>query len=131
MLSRQDNENNYIMFSDDLYRWETKTLLNEPELSWEFTQLGNCGSPITDAGWLVMTHGVGAMRQYAISAMLLDRDAAKDHRATAAKPLIAPDESEREGYVPNVVRCGSIVFGEQLIVPYAQSDYQAVSRRSI
>ena len=124
MLSRQDNENNYIMFSDDLYRWETKALLNEPELSWEFTQLGNCGSPIeTDAGWLVITHGVGAMRQYAISAMLLDRDAPQKIIGRLPQPLIAPDESEREGYVPNVVySCGSIVFGEQLIVPYAQSD---------
>ncbi|MCB9068091.1 MAG: glycosidase [Calditrichae bacterium] len=124
MLSRQDNENNYIMFSDDLYCWETKALLNEPELSWEFTQLGNCGSPIeTDAGWLVITHGVGAMRQYAISAMLLDRDAPQKIIGRLPQPLIAPDESEREGYVPNVVySCGSIVFGEQLIVPYAQSD---------
>jgi predicted GH43/DUF377 family glycosyl hydrolase len=125
MLSRQDKENIYIMFSDHLHFWHTAQLLLEPKYPWEFIQLGNCGSPIeTEAGWLVLSHGVGAMRKYCIGAFLLDRDDPTRVIGRLREPLITPNENEREGYVPNVVySCGSLVHGRQLIIPYAMSDY--------
>ena len=125
MLSRQDNENNYIMLSNDLCNWDSKQLLQRPEYPWEFIQLGNCGSPIeTDAGWLVITHGVGAMRKYSIGALLLDKDNPAKVIGTLKEPLISPNDKEREGYVPNVVySCGGIVYNNHLILPYAKSDY--------
>jgi predicted GH43/DUF377 family glycosyl hydrolase len=125
MLSRQDYEKIYIMFSDHLHFWQTAEVLLEPRFSWEFIQLGNCGSPIeTEAGWLVISHGVGAMRKYCIGAFLLDRDDPRRVIGRLREPLITPDENEREGYVPNVVySCGSLVHQGQLIIPYAMSDY--------
>ncbi len=124
MLGRQDNENNYIMFSDDLYRWETRQLLSVPAFSWGLIQLGNCGSPIqTAAGWLVIGHAVGPMRQYVLTATLLDLQRPEKVLAELPEPLLLPTEAEREGYVPNVVySCGSIVLGDDLLIPYAQSD---------
>jgi len=125
MLARQDNENIYIMFSDDLYFWRTATLIVKPTFAWEFVQLGNCGSPIeTERGWLVLSHGVGAMRKYSIGAFLLDRDDPTKVLGRLREPLITPTEDEREGYVPNVVySCGALVHGSELIVPYAVSDF--------
>ena len=125
MLGRQDQESLYLMFSDDLHFWNTAQPLLQPAFPWEFIQLGNCGSPIeTEAGWLVLSHGVGAMRKYCIGAFLLDRDDPAKVIGRLREPLIKPDENEREGYVPNVVySCGSLVFGRQLIVPYAMSDF--------
>jgi predicted GH43/DUF377 family glycosyl hydrolase len=125
MLSRQDNENMYIMFSDMLHFWYTKNLLMRPTYPWECVQVGNCGSPIeTDAGWLVLTHGVGAMRKYAIGAILLDLHDPARVIGRLREPLLSPDDNEREGYVPNVVySCGAAIHGGQLIVPYAMSDY--------
>jgi predicted GH43/DUF377 family glycosyl hydrolase len=125
MLSRQDYENLYIMFSDHLHFWHTTQLLLKPAFSWEFIQLGNCGSPIeTDAGWLVLSHGVGPMRKYCIGAFLLDRDDPTKVIGRLREPLIKPNEDEREGYVPNVVySCGSLLHGRQLVIPYAMSDY--------
>ena len=125
MLGRQDQENLYLMFSDDLHFWNSAQPLLRPMFPWEFIQLGNCGSPIeTEAGWLVLSHGVGAMRKYCIGAFLLDRDNPAKVIGRLREPLITPDENEREGYVPNVVySCGSLVFGGQLIIPYAMSDY--------
>ena len=125
MLSRQDYENIYIMFSDHLHFWHTTQLLLKPAFSWEFIQLGNCGSPIeTDAGWLVLSHGVGPMRKYCIGAFLLDRDDPTKVIGRLREPLIKPNEDEREGYVPNVVySCGSLLHGRQLVIPYAMSDY--------
>jgi predicted GH43/DUF377 family glycosyl hydrolase len=124
MLSRQDAENLYLMYSDDLHFWHTKVPLLKPTFSWEFLQIGNCGSPIeTEAGWLVITHGVGPMRKYSIGAVLLDRDDPSRVLGRLARPLLSPDESEREGYVPNVVySCGSLIHGGLLILPYAMSD---------
>jgi predicted GH43/DUF377 family glycosyl hydrolase len=124
MLSRQDNENNYIIFSDDLYHWETSTIIEKPHFPWEFIQLGNCGSPIeTKAGWLVLSHGVGAMRKYTIGAFLLDLDDPARLIGRTAEPILTPDATEREGYVPNVVySCGSLLHNDQLIIPYAMSD---------
>ncbi|MDA3853604.1 MAG: glycoside hydrolase family 130 protein, partial [Bacteroidales bacterium] len=124
MLSRQDGENNYIMFSDNLYYWDDMQLLQEPEQPWEFIQIGNCGSPIEiDEGWLVLTHGVGPMRKYCIGAILLDKDNPEKVIARLEEPLLTPNEGEREGYVPNVVySCGSLIHHDMLIIPYAMSD---------
>jgi predicted GH43/DUF377 family glycosyl hydrolase len=125
MVSRQDGENMYLMYSDMLHFWYTKLPLAKPTYPWEFVQLGNCGSPIeTDEGWLLLTHGVGPVRKYSIGAMLLDRDDPSKVIARLAEPLLAPDENERAGYVPNVVySCGGLVHGGRLIIPYAMSDY--------
>ena len=127
MLSRQDYENIYVMFSDDPHVWNTTQLILRPTFSWEFVQIGNCGSPIeTDAGWLVLNHGVGPMRQYCIGAFLLDRDDPTKVLGRLREPLIKPNAHEREGYVPNVVySCGSLLHGRRLIIPYAMSDYAA------
>ncbi len=117
MLGRQDNENLFLMFSDDLYRWDAAEILLEPAYPWEIVQIGNCGSPIeTEAGWLVLTHGVGPMRQYAIGACLLDLHNPGRVIGRLHEPLLSPDASEREGYVPNVVySCGGLVHGRELI----------------
>jgi len=125
MLSRQDYENIYLMFSDHPHFWHATQLLLKPKFPWEFIQLGNCGSPIeTEAGWLVLSHGVGAMRKYCIGAFLLDRDDPTKVIGRLCEPLIKPNENEREGYVPNVVySCGSLVHGRRLVIPYAMSDY--------
>jgi predicted GH43/DUF377 family glycosyl hydrolase len=125
MLGRQDAENIYVMFSDHLHFWHTMQLVLEPSFPWEFIQLGNCGSPIeTEAGWLVISHGVGPMRKYCIGAFLLDRDDPTKVIGRLREPLIKPNKNEREGYVPNVVySCGSLLHGRQLIIPYGTSDY--------
>jgi predicted GH43/DUF377 family glycosyl hydrolase len=124
MLSRLDGENNYIMFSDHLHFWNNSVMFQEPLFPWEFIQIGNCGSPVeTSDGWLVLTHGVGPMRQYSISAILLDLDDPTKIIARLEKPLLVPNEKEREGYVPNVVySCGSLIHNNMLIIPYAMSD---------
>jgi len=124
MLSRQDAENLYLMYSDELHFWHTKVPLLKPTFSWEFVQIGNCGSPIeTEAGWLVISHGVGPMRKYSIGAFLLDLEDPTRVIGRLARPLLSPDETEREGYVPNVVySCGSLVHAGLLILPYAMSD---------
>jgi len=124
MLSRQDGENNHIMYSDSLYFWQESTIIQEPKLPWEFVQIGNCGSPVeTDEGWLVLTHGVGPMRQYCIGAILLDLENPEKIIGRLDEPLITPREGEREGYVPNVVyTCGSLIHNDRLIIPYAMSD---------
>jgi predicted GH43/DUF377 family glycosyl hydrolase len=113
------------MFSDHLHFWHTTQVLLKPAAPWEFIQIGNCGSPIeTEAGWLVLSHGVGPMRKYCIGAFLLDRNDPTRVLGRTREPLIQPDEQEREGYVPNVVySCGSLVHQGQLIIPYAMSDY--------
>ncbi len=124
MLSRQDGENNYIMFSDNLHFWEEAQIIQEPAYPWEFIQIGNCGSPIeTSEGWLVLTHGVGPVRQYSIGAILLDLKNPKKIINRLQEPLISPKKAEREGYVPNVVySCGSLIHNNILIIPYAMSD---------
>jgi predicted GH43/DUF377 family glycosyl hydrolase len=124
MLSRQDGENNHIMFSDDLHFWQESKIIQQPELPWEFIQIGNCGSPLeTSEGWLVLTHGVGPMRQYSIGAMLLDLENPEKMIARLEEPLLTPQEEEREGYVPNVVySCGALIHNNKLVIPYAMSD---------
>lgn len=125
MLSRQDNENNFIMFSDDIFKWESKQLLMEPEYPWEFFQIGNCGSPIeTEKGWLCLSHGVGAARKYSVGVFLLDKDDPTKLIGRLKEPLLESNENEREGYVPNVVyTCGGVINNKDLVFPYAMSDY--------
>jgi predicted GH43/DUF377 family glycosyl hydrolase len=124
MISRVDGENLYIMTSDNLHFWNDGERLQEPVEPWEFIQIGNCGSPIeTPEGWLLITHGVGPMRQYFIGAMLLDLDRPSRVIGKLRDPLLVPNREEREGYVPNVVySCGSLIHNDELIVPYAMSD---------
>jgi predicted GH43/DUF377 family glycosyl hydrolase len=125
MLSRQDNENIYLMYSDNIHFWYETQLVLKPTFPWEFVQLGNCGSPMeTEAGWLVISHGVGPMRKYCIGAFLLDRDDPTKVIGRLREPLLKPMETEREGYVPNVVySCGALIHRRELILPYAMSDY--------
>jgi predicted GH43/DUF377 family glycosyl hydrolase len=124
MISRQDNENLYLIMSDDLYTWNGGVMLLQPEFAWEFVQIGNCGSPIElDEGWLMLTHGVGAVRRYAIGAALLDKKDPSRVLARAREPLVHPEPSEREGYVPNVVyTCGAIRHRGLIVLPYAVCD---------
>ena len=124
MLSRQDDENLFVMFSDNPHYWSDPHLILRPAEAWESVKLGNCGSPIeTDAGWLVLTHGVGPMRKYCIGAVLLDLDDPTRVIGRLREPLLCPVGMEREGYVPNVVySCGSLIHGGQLVLPYAMSD---------
>ena len=124
MLSRKDRENLPLATSHDVHHWNDVTELYRPHEAWELLQIGNCGSPIeTDAGWLVLTHGVGPMRRYAIGAILLDLDDPSRMIGRLSAPLIEPEEAERDGYVPNVVyTCGAILHDEQLIVPFGFAD---------
>ena len=124
MIGRQGGENITIMYSDDLFMWENYKVIMKPEDSWGYVQLGNCGSPIrTNEGWLVITHAVGPLRKYVIGAILLDLEEPSRIIKKLNKPLLSPNEEEREGYVPNVVySCGSIAHEGNLILPYAMSD---------
>jgi hypothetical protein len=125
MLARLDNENIYLMYSEQLQFWRKAQIILRPTYPWEFYQIGNCGSPLeTDAGWLVITHGVGAMRRYAIGAALLDRDDPARVLGRTDEPFLVPMENEREGYVPNVVySCGALIHRGKLVLPYAMADY--------
>ncbi|MEH2493538.1 putative GH43/DUF377 family glycosyl hydrolase [Bradyrhizobium sp. AZCC 1678] len=124
MIARQDNENLYLIYSDDLYRWEGGQPILKPQFPWEFVQIGNCGSPVElEEGWLMLTHGVGPVRKYSIGAALLDKRDPTRVLARSSEPLLRPEPSEREGYVPNVVyTCGAMAHNDQLILPYAVSD---------
>ncbi len=124
MIARQDNENLYLIYSDDLYTWEGGRSILQPEYPWEFVQIGNCGSPIElDDCWLLLIHGVGPVRKYSIGAVLLDKNDPSKVLARSREPLVRPEPSEREGYVPNVVyTCGAMRHRDQIILPYAVSD---------
>ena len=125
MLSRQDNENIYLMFSDNVHFWYERKVLLKPMFPWELVQLGNCGSPIeTEAGWLVLSHGVGPLRTYCIGAFLLDHDNPGKVIGRLREPLLKPDQKERKGYVPNVVyTCGALLHNRELIIPYGMADH--------
>jgi predicted GH43/DUF377 family glycosyl hydrolase len=123
-LARSDNENNYVMFSDHLRTWDSSERLQVPTYPWELIQIGNSGAPLeTDAGWLVITHGVGPVRTYALGAILLDLDDPTKVIGHLDRPLLAAAEDEREGYVPNVVySCGQLRHGNTLLIAYGASD---------
>jgi predicted GH43/DUF377 family glycosyl hydrolase len=125
MLCRIDGVNNYIAFSDNISVWRQAVMIQSPKYPWEFVQIGNCGSPLeTEAGWLVLTHGVGPMREYVLGASLFELDNPQNEIGRLAQPLLIPNRKEREGYVPNVVySCGALIHNESLIIPYAVSDY--------
>lgn len=125
MLSRNDGINNYIMFSDEITLWQNAHQIQQPQYPWEFIQIGNAGSPLeTEHGWLVVTHGVGPMRTYSLGATLLDLDNPEKIISQLKTPLLTASEKERDGYVPNVVySCGAIIHNNELIIPYAMSDY--------
>ncbi|MFK5856955.1 MAG: glycoside hydrolase family 130 protein [Bacteroidota bacterium] len=129
MISRNDSENMYIMYSDDINYWVEPKLLREPKFEWEFIQIGNSGSPLkTEKGWLLLTHGVGPVRLYSIGAILLDLNNPSKVIGEIREPILIPEEEERNGYVPNVVySCGAIIHNGWLVMPYAASD----SRSSI
>ena len=124
MIARQDNENLYLIYSDDLFTWDGGVVILRPQFPWEFVQIGTCGSPIElDDGWLLLTHGVGPVRKYSIGAVLLDKQDPSKVLARSREPLVRPEPSEREGYVPNVVyTCGAIRHNDHIILPYAVSD---------
>ena len=124
MIGRQDNENLYLIYSDDLYTWEGGQSILQPKYPWEFVQIGNCGSPIElDDCWLLLIHGVGPVRKYSIGAVLLDKKDPSKVLARSREPLVYPEPTEREGYVPNVVyTCGAMRHRDQIILPYAVSD---------
>jgi predicted GH43/DUF377 family glycosyl hydrolase len=124
MIARQDNENLYLLYSDDLHQWDGGTLLLRPQFPWEFVQIGNCGAPIElDEGWLLLTHGVGPVRKYSIGAVLLDKADPSRVLGRTPHPLVRPEPAEREGYVPNVVyTCGALRHGARIVLPYAVSD---------
>ncbi|HUH46278.1 MAG TPA: hypothetical protein VLZ54_03925, partial [Arenibacter sp.] len=127
VLARVDGVNNYLMYSDRNTLWNNPIKIQEPKYPWEFTQIGNCGAPLwTEQGWLVITHGVGAMRRYCIGASLFDLEDPTKEIGRLTQPLLSPLEEEREGYVPNVVySCGSMINNGSLILPYAVSDYSS------
>ena len=124
MIGRQDGKNLYLLRSDRLDNWDDGTLLVEPRYPWEFIQIGNCGAPVElDEGWLVLTHGVGAMRKYSIGAMLLDKEDPSKVIGRTAVPILSAADEDREGYVPNVVyTCGAILVGSDLFMPYGVAD---------
>jgi predicted GH43/DUF377 family glycosyl hydrolase len=125
LLCRIDGINNYISFSSNINIWREAKLLQKPKFAWELVQVGNCGSPIeTEQGWLVITHGVGPMREYVLGASLYDLNEPEKEIGRLNTPLLVSNNEEREGYVPNVVySCGSIIHNQNLIIPYAMSDY--------
>jgi predicted GH43/DUF377 family glycosyl hydrolase len=125
MLARHDNESIYLSYSDNIHFWNESKLLFKPKYVWELIQIGNCGSPIeTEAGWLVLSHGVGPMRKYCIGAFLLDLNDPTRVIGRLKEPLMEPNETERKGYVPNVVyTCGAIVHNDILFIPYGLADH--------
>jgi predicted GH43/DUF377 family glycosyl hydrolase len=124
MVARLDGENLFLMKSDEVRRWEDPKLLQKPKYYWELVQIGNCGSPMeTEEGWLLLTHGVGPMRQYCIGAMLLDLEDPAKIIGQTQEPLLVPTADESSGYVPNVVySCGGMIHNDLLVIPYAMSD---------
>jgi len=119
-----DGVNNYLMYSDNISLWNEAVKIQTPTYPWELVKVGNAGSPLeTEHGWLVVTHGIGPVREYSLGAMLLDLDDPSKVVASLREPLLRPNGSERDGYVPNVVySCGSIIHNGILIIPYALSD---------
>ena len=124
MIARQDNENIYLIYSEDLYSWSGGIAILKPEYPWEFVQIGSCGSPIElDDCWLLLTHGVGPVRKYSIGAVILDKNDPSKVLGRSREPLVYPEPTEREGYVPNVVyTCGAIRHGNLIVLPYAIAD---------
>jgi predicted GH43/DUF377 family glycosyl hydrolase len=124
MCSRIDGRNIFLMYSDSIHFWETADIILRPKYPWEFRLIGNCGSPMeTPEGWLLITHGVGPMREYCIGAVLLDKENPGQVRGRLAEPLLVATDATRSGYVPNVVySCGSMLFKDHVFMPYGIAD---------
>jgi len=124
MIGRQDGENIFLIESDRLTHWDEGVKLITPKFPWELVQMGNCGPPIElDEGWLMLTHGVGAMRKYSIGAALLDKDDPSKVIGRTSEPILTAASEDREGYVPNVVySCGALRHGESIFIPYGVAD---------
>jgi predicted GH43/DUF377 family glycosyl hydrolase len=124
MIGRQDGENLFLLKSDTLTDWDDGEKILEPTYPWELVQIGNCGPPIElDEGWLLLTHGVGAMRKYSIGAVLLDKDDPSKVLGRTTQPILAAKDQDREGYVPNVVySCGALRHGDTIFMPYGIAD---------
>ncbi|WP_380872738.1 glycosidase [Sphingomonas sp. DBB INV C78] len=124
MIGRQDGENLFLIKSDRIDHWDEGEILLTPHYPWEMVQIGNCGAPIElDEGWLLLTHGVGAMRKYSIGAVLLDKDDPSKIIGRTVQPLLSAADEDREGYVPNVVyTCGALLHGDLLFLPYGVAD---------
>ena len=124
MIGRQDGKNLFLLDSDALGHWNDGALLMEPLYPWELVQIGNCGAPVEiDEGWLLLTHGVGAMRKYAIGAVLLDKTDPSKVLGRTPQPILSAADDDRDGYVPNVVyTCGALRVGDQLFMPYGVAD---------
>ncbi len=124
MIGRQDGQNLFLLTSDKIDEWDDGELLLRPVYPWEFVQIGNCGPPIElDEGWLLLTHGVGAMRKYAIGAVLLDKEDPSKVLGRTREPILAAKDQDREGYVPNVVyTCGAMRKGDKIFMPYGVAD---------
>ncbi len=124
MIGRQDGENIFLIESDRLTHWDEGVKLITPKFPWELVQMGNCGPPIElDEGWLMLTHGVGAMRKYSIGAALLDKNDPSKVIGRTSAPILAAASEDREGYVPNVVySCGALRHGESIFIPYGVAD---------
>ena len=127
MLCRIDGVNNYIAYSDSINIWREAKIIQEPKYPWELVQIGNAGSPIeTKDGWLVITHAVGSMREYSLGASLYNLENPEIEIGRLSSPLMVPNETEREGYVPNVIySCGSLIHNKELVIPYAMSDHSS------
>jgi predicted GH43/DUF377 family glycosyl hydrolase len=127
MLCRIDGVNNYLAYSDSINIWRKAKIIQQPKYPWELVQIGNAGSPLeTKDGWLVITHAVGPMREYSLGASLYDLENPEIEIGRLSRPLITPNESEREGYVPNVIySCGSYIHNNELVIPYAMSDHSS------
>jgi predicted GH43/DUF377 family glycosyl hydrolase len=127
MLCRIDGVNNYIAYSDSINIWHDAKIIEQPKYPWELVQIGNAGSPLeTEDGWLVITHAVGPMREYTLGASLYQLENPEIEIGRLNTPLMSPNETEREGYVPNVIySCGSMIHNEDLIIPYAMSDHSS------
>ncbi len=123
-MGRLDHESIFYLESDDRLVWNNGDRIMGPEAPWELVQMGNCGSPIElDEGWLVLTHGVGAVRRYSLGAALLDKDDPRKVIARSKEPLLSPSEDNREGYVPNVIyTCGALRVGDWIFMPYGVAD---------
>ncbi|WP_010161692.1 glycoside hydrolase family 130 protein [Sphingomonas sp. PAMC 26617] len=134
MIGRQDSVNLWLLYSDDLFNWEIGTRIMGPKYSWEFVQIGNCGSPIEiDEGWLLFTHGVGMVRGYCVGACLLDKADPGKVLARTPSPVLFPSAEQRGGYVPNVTySCGALLHGRRILLPYAIGDeYTAFATGSV
>ncbi len=124
MIGRQDGENIFLIESDTITHWDEGVKLITPKFPWELVQMGNCGPPIElDEGWLMLTHGVGAMRKYSIGAVLLDKDDPSKVIGRTSEPILAAASEDREGYVPNVVySCGALRHGDKVFIPFGVAD---------